>query len=71
MTADHPTLLTDEDLRRELHAARQAVDRLLTDVREFVTFAHEHPWRYLDDVLADLRAASITVATLEQLQAAQ
>lgn len=71
MTADHPTLLTEDDLRRELAAARSSVDALLNEVREFTVLAHTHPWRFLDDVLRDLRAASVTVATLEQLQAAQ
>jgi len=66
-----PTLLTDDDLSRELAGARRSVTSLLNEVREFSVLAHAHPWRYLDDVLRDLRAASVTVATLEQLQAAQ
>lgn len=70
MTADHPSLLTEDDLRRELAAARSSVTSLLDEVRDFTVLAHHHPWRYLDDVLRDLRAASVTVATLEQLQAA-
>lgn len=70
MTTTQRSLLTDDDLARELSAARHAVTHLLDEVREFTVIAHAHPWRYLDDVLRDLRAASVTVATLEQLQAA-
>lgn len=69
MTTDYPSLIGDETLRRELATARGEVDRLLTAVRDFAVFAQHNPWQHLDDVLGDLRAASITVAVLEQLQA--
>lgn len=68
VTTEYPSLLTDEDLRRELADARILVDVLLHQVRDFTTISHAEPWRYLDDVLGDLRAASTTVAVLEQLQ---
>lgn len=63
------SLLTDDDLASELATARRETDRLLTAVREFVTFAQDNPWVVLDDLLADLRASCITVATLERLVA--
>lgn len=65
---NHPTLLTDEDLERELSTARRETDRLLADVRSFSVIHHEQPWVHLDDLLADLRAAAVTVSVLEQLQ---
>lgn len=65
---NHPSLLTDEDLTRELSTARGEVDRLLDAVRNFSVIRHDAPWWYLDDLLRDLRAASITVATLERIQ---
>lgn len=68
MTTDPPSLLTDDDLAAELAAARRAVTRLLEAVRGFSTLSHAQPWLHLDDLLSDLRAAAITVATLEQLQ---
>lgn len=66
---EHPSLISDEDLASELSTARIEVDRLLSAVRDFSVIAHDAPWLHLDDILRDLRAASITVATLEQLQA--
>lgn len=69
MTTEQPSLISDEDLRRELSTARGEVDRLLAAVRDFSVVHHAAPWLHLDDTLADLRAASITVATLERLQA--
>lgn len=65
---NHPTLLTDEDLVGELATARREVDRLVGDVRSFSVVHHEQPWVHLDDLLADLRAAAVTVSVLEQLQ---
>lgn len=69
MLYTQPSLLTHTDLERELSTARRETDRLLTAVREFVTFAQDNPWVVLDDLLADLRASCITVATLERLVA--
>nr|CRY96675.1 hypothetical protein [uncultured prokaryote] len=69
MTIQQPSLLTSDDLAAELASARRQVTSLLQLVLDFTVLAHAQPWRYLDDLLADLRAASITVATLEQLQA--
>lgn len=68
MTTTQSSLLTDEDLAAELHAARLSVIALLGQVQDFTVLAHERPWLYLDDTLRELRAASVTVATLEQLQ---
>lgn len=62
------SLLTDDDLRRELAASRSTVSLLIDEIREFSTIAHETPWRHLDDVLSELRAAVTTVAALEGLQ---
>lgn len=70
MTTNNPSFLTEQDLAQELATARRQVTSLLAEIADFTVIAHHHPWRYLDDVLRDLRAASVTVATLEQLQAA-
>lgn len=67
MTTEQRSLLTDDMLAAELAAARREVDRLLRDLREFTVLAHTKPWIALDDLLGDLRAAAITVATLEGL----
>lgn len=63
------SLLNDDDLARELRLARLEVDRLLAAIKDFAVLAHETPWVYLEDLLRDLRAEAITVATLEHLQA--
>lgn len=63
------SLITDEDLARELSTARIEADRLLTAVRDFSVIHHRSPWVALDDLLAELRAAAITVVALEGLQA--
>lgn len=67
-TTEHPSILSDDDLRRELAAARYSVTALLNEVRDFAAIAHEHPWIYLDDLLRELRAAAVTVHVLERLQ---
>lgn len=69
MTTKQPSFISDEDLARELAGARREVDRLVAAVRDFSVIHHATPWLALDDVLSDLRAAAITVATLEGLQA--
>lgn len=61
------TLFSYEDLERELSTARTEMDRALTAVREFSTLADLQPWSDLEHRLDDLRAAAITVATLEQM----
>lgn len=68
VTTEQPSLLTEADLVRELRQARLAVDRLLYAIKDFTVLAHETPWVHLDDLLGDLRAASVTVAVLEKLQ---
>lgn len=68
MTTTQPSLLTEEDLAAELAAARLLVTSLLGQIQDFTVLAHDRPWLYLDDTLRELRAASVTVATLEQLQ---
>lgn len=68
MTIAQRSFLTDHDLVQELAAARRRVSTLLHDIDTFAVIAHEHPWIHLDDLLRDLRAAAVTVATLERLQ---
>lgn len=69
VTQIQPSLISDEDVARELAVARTAVSDLLAAIRGFSTLAQHSPWVALDDLLADLRAAVTTVAALEQLQA--
>lgn len=69
MTIDQPSFFSDRDLAAELAVARHTVDRLLADVSAFAVIAHASPWRALDDLLGELRAAATTVAVLEGLQA--
>lgn len=68
MTTAQLQLLSDEDLTRELATARRDVSRLLHDIDTFAALAHAEPWRHLDDLLAQLRAAATTVSVLERLQ---
>lgn len=67
MTTTQASLLTHADLVRELSTARIEVDRLLAAVRDFTVLAHDAPWIHLDDLLRELRAASVTVSVLERL----
>lgn len=69
VTTTQASFLSRDDLERELSTARRETDRLLTAVRDFVTFAHAEPWAHLDDVLRELRASAVTVAALERLVA--
>lgn len=69
MTTTQPSLLTEDDLRQELAAARRSVSLLLHQIDTFAVIEHASPWLHLDDLLSDLRAAAVTVATLERLQA--
>lgn len=68
MTTEQPSLLSDDDLARELAAARRHTAELVDDVLQFSTLFSERPWVALDDLLAELRASVTTVAVLEQLQ---
>lgn len=65
---EQSSLLSDADLTRELAAARRQVSRLLHEIDTFAVVAHAQPWLHLDDLLRELRAAAVTVATLERLQ---
>lgn len=66
---NQPPLFPREDLERELSTARIEVDRAVAAVREFSTLFDPEPWADLEHRLADLRAAAITVATLERVLA--
>lgn len=65
VTADVLDLFGRTQLENELAVARREVARLLDQVRDFTTLAHDAPWVHLDDLLGDLRAAATTVAVLE------
>lgn len=65
MTTEHPSFLSDDDLAAELATARRTVNYALEEIRAFTVIASNAPWRTLDDLLAELRAAAITVAVLE------
>lgn len=68
VTIGQTSILTDDDLARELRQSRLLVDHLLSQIKGFTVLAHQQPWVHLDDLLGELRAASITVAVLEGLQ---
>ena len=71
VTIETPSFLSEDDLAHELAMARLRTAGLLDSIREFAVLAHAEPWVYLDDLLRDLRASAVTVATLEQLQGAR
>lgn len=67
MTTDQPSFLDDDDVVRELAAARRRTAALLEDVLTFSTIFSDRPWVALEDLLDELRASVTTVATLEQI----
>lgn len=69
MFYDQPSLLTQEHITNELAAARRHVDESLHAISTFSTLFSPEPWRHLDDLLAELRAAVTTVAVLEDVTA--
>lgn len=69
MSYIQPSLLPDSLVDRELADARRLVDHQLSLIRSFSVVHQDEPWRHLDDLLAELRAAAVTVAVLEDLVA--